>query len=318
MIDYDPHHWRSHLFDLDGSLAREIFPRVAVLTFWAAAVTAFNLHSGYDWSFKPTVHSLVGVALGLLLVFRTNSSYDRFWEGRKLWGGIVNETRNFARQICAHLPRPDVRPQRDALVLHTIGFAYAGMYSLRKGSARWRRAGEPTSDAATAHDMLGPLAKSLSAAELGALTNVDHLPVEMARRMTSLLCAARDQGQLSDITLTHVDESIQLLVDYIGGCERINKTPIPYAYMVHVRRALILYCGSLPFALTQEFGWATVAVTFLLAYIFLGIEEIGVEIENPFGEDENDLPLEAICETIERNLLALIGAGPTPVAVDGE
>ena len=114
---------------------------------------------------------------------------------------------------------------------------------------------------------------------------------------------------------TTLDQNVQLLIDYLGGCERIHKTPIPYAYMVHVRRALIMYCGSLPFSLVKDFGWETVPAVVLLTYVFLGIEEIGVEIEDPFGEDENDLPLERICGTIERNLLELIGL---PGKADGE
>ena len=103
-----------------------------------------------------------------------------------------------------------------------------------------------------------------------------------------------------------MDQNIQLMIDYLGGCERIKKTPLPFAYMVHIRRALILYCTTLPFALVNDFGAGAIVGTFLVAYIFFGIEEIGVEIENPFDGDENDLPLEKICETIDSNLRALL------------
>jgi putative membrane protein len=105
-----------------------------------------------------------------------------------------------------------------------------------------------------------------------------------------------------------------LLIDYIGACERIHKTPLPFAYVVHLRRALILYCITLPFALIESYGWSTVIDTLLIAYILFGIEEIGVEIEDPFGEDDNDLPLEKICATIEGNLLSVIqGHGAEPM-----
>jgi putative membrane protein len=103
-----------------------------------------------------------------------------------------------------------------------------------------------------------------------------------------------------------LDQNVQLLIDYLGGCERIHKTPLPFAYVVHLRRALILYCFTLPFALVESFGWGTILDTLLVAYVFFGIEEIGVEIENPFGQDDNDLPLERICATIEQNLQALL------------
>jgi putative membrane protein len=103
-----------------------------------------------------------------------------------------------------------------------------------------------------------------------------------------------------------IDNNVQQLIDYLGACERIQKTPLPFAYVVHLRRALVLYCLTLPFALVEPFGWSTVIYALMIAYILFGIEEIGVEIENPFGTDYNDLPLEQICGTIERDLLAII------------
>ena len=124
--------------------------------------------------------------------------------------------------------------------------------------------------------------------------------------LTSKLIEGRDKGYISDVLLAHLDQNVQLLVDYLGGCERIKKTPLPFAYMVHIRRALMLYCFTLPFALVNDFGTGAIVATFLVAYIFFGIEEIGVEIENPFDGDENDLPLEKICATIDANLMALL------------
>ena len=100
-----------------------------------------------------------------------------------------------------------------------------------------------------------------------------------------------------------LDQNVHLLTDHLGACERIHKTPLPFAYMVHLRRALILFCFTLPFALVGDFGWGTIPDTLLVAYVFFGIEEIGVEIEDPFGLDDNDLPLERLCATIERDRL---------------
>ena len=112
-----------------------------------------------------------------------------------------------------------------------------------------------------------------------------------------------------------LDQNVQLLIDYFGACERIHKTPLPFVYVVHLRRALVLYCFTLPFALVDHYGWWAIPATLLVAYTFFGIEEIGVEIENPFGQDDNDLPLERFCETIERDLLELSdGLGPREVA----
>ena len=128
---------------------------------------------------------------------------------------------------------------------------------------------------------------------------------DVARLLTAELVKCRRAGEGRRDEIENRRPRDAWIVDYLGGCERIHKTPIPFAYMVHVRRALIMYCLSLPAAIAGEFGWVTVPITFLVCYVFIGIEEIGVEIEDPFGDDENDLPLEAICQTIERNLFDL-------------
>jgi ion channel-forming bestrophin family protein len=272
LISYDPHRWKKHFFDVRGSMVREIIGRVLLCVGWSAAVVAFDKYV-YDVNISSLLHSLVGSALGLLLVFRTNASYDRFWEGRKLWGGIVNETRNLVRQTMVHLGG-----QRDLQVKMArmaADFALAAMHHLR---------GTP----------------------MPGMTGVQHAPLSLAVGMTEVLKEGSRRGAITDIVLVSIESNIQLLVDYLGGCERIRKTPLPFAYVVHLRRALVMYCFTLPFALVDSFGWATVFDTFVVSYIFFGIEEIGVEIEGPFGHDDNDLPLEDICEGIRHNLLSLV------------
>lgn len=286
MIHYDPHKWLDHFFDIRGTLVREISLRVLACVLWAALVVGVHFHVR-PMAVSSTVHGLVGVALGLLLVFRTNSSYDRFWEGRKLWGGIVNETRNAVRMASVHLAG-----ERDLLhrfTRWTALFPFAAMTTLRGESG------------------LGPVTAELSAEEQAALCESQHYALHAARQMSLCLDEAKRRGAISDFVQLGIDQNVQLLVDYLGGCERIRKTPLPFAYVVHLRRALIVYCFTLPFALVDAFGWWTVLDVLLVAYTFLGIEEIGVEIEGPFGNDENDLPLEAICETIRQNVYALAG-----------
>jgi ion channel-forming bestrophin family protein len=285
MIEYDSHKWTNHLLDIKGSVVRQIFWRVVLFVAWSAAVAAFDRYVR-PIGVPSTVHTLIGVALGLLLVFRTNASYERFWEGRKLWGGIVNESRNLARSAAAFLrDQPQLlRP----IVLWTAAFSYASMNSLRGVRG------------------LGGVASRLPKDEVAEALAAQHVPSAVARRISDLLVKARDEGHITDYVVVNIDGNVQLLIDYIGGCERIQKTPLPFAYVVHLRRALILYCLTLPFALVESYGWKTIIDTLLITYVLFGIEEIGVEIENPFGEDDNDLPLEQICSTIERNLLAVI------------
>jgi putative membrane protein len=285
MSRYDPHSWTDHLFDIEGSLVREILGRVASCVIWSVAVVVVHQFcSGpyLDFEIPETAHALLGGALALLLVFRTNSSYDRFWEGRKLWGGIVNETRNLARQATAFLaPNPALLRET---TLWTIAFPYAAMHRLR------------------GKQQLGEIAAELPPDEVATVLAAQHPPLAVAQQITRQLVSARQQGLLTDIQQMALDQNVQLLVDYIGACERIHSTPLPYAYTVHLRRALIMYCFTLPFALVGRFGWDTIPAVLLIAYVLFGIEEIGVEIEDPFGEDENDLPLEDICTNIERTL----------------
>ncbi|WP_425614947.1 bestrophin family protein [Anatilimnocola sp. NA78] len=301
MIDYDPHNWRSHLLDIRGSLLPEIMGRVATCVVWSLVVTIAHVYLLQNHQISlgvpVMVHTLLGTALGLLLVFRTNSSYDKFWEGRKLWGGMVNECRNLARQANSMLrAAPEVRQQ---VILWTAAFPYAAMSALRGTRG------------------LSPSSSQLPKHRVDEVLAAQHLPSAVTAQISLALVAARDQRAISDFLLGTIDGNLNLLIDYVGACERIHRTPVPYAYVVHLRRALYLYCFTLPFALVSELEWWTVGGTFLVSYIFFGIEEIGVEIEDPFGFDENDLPLERYCHTIEANLLAVLDvkeAAEQPIA----
>lgn len=287
MVEYDPHRWWSYFHYLRGSMVKEIVGRVLLCVVWAAAVVGFH-HHVRDVGVPPTVHTLAGISLSLLLVFRTNASYDRFWEGRKLWGGIVNETRNLIRASEPFLGRTSLYA---TLVYWTAAFPFA--------TAGWLRGQQR---------QLGPHTAPLPSGEVADALKAQHVPLSVARRMTAVLDEGRKQGLYPEYVQMQLDQNVQQLIDYLGGCERIHRTPMPFAYMVHLRRALILYCFTLPFALVDTFGWVTVLATFVVAYVFFGIEEIGVEIEDPFGTDDNDLPLDTICQNIQNNLLALLPA----------
>ncbi|HEX8823994.1 MAG TPA: bestrophin family ion channel [Archangium sp.] len=280
MIPYDPHHWWRHLFKLRGGVVQEIGGRIGVFALWSVALTWFHLYV-HKIDVPATGHTLAGTALSLLLVFRTNASYDRFWEGRKLWGGVVNETRNLLRAAVVNIPAVDLLRR---LAAWTVVYPYALTRVLR-GSGD-----------------LGPAAALLPAAELERVLASSNAGVAVAMRMSAVLAEARHRGLISDYVQLQIDQNVQLLIDYQGGCERIVKTPLPFAYMLHLRRTLILFILGLPFALVETFGWATVPVVVLVAHTFLGIEEIGVEIEDPFGTEDNDLPLEDISAGIGRTL----------------
>lgn len=292
MIEYDVHRWRNHFFDLRGSMVREILYRVLSCLVLAIAVTYVD-KTYFKLEISDKAHSLVSVALGLLLVFRTNAAYDRFWEGRKLWGSIVNSSRNLARTTVVLLAAQPALVRRQLLL--TAAFAYASMQRLRDG----RGLGVFQQELGAALD---PADRPLVAELAGAA----HPPLAIAIKLSDGVREARAAGLVTDYQQMAIDQNVQLLVDCIGACERIHRTPLPFAYVVHLRRALILYCYSLPLVLLPHFGWATIGVTLLVSYVLLGIEEIGVEICDPFGTDDNDLPLERLCATIAADLGALL------------
>lgn len=282
-IDYDAHNWWDHFFQIRGSMVREITYRVLACVTWAAGVTLVH-KTCMPLSISSSAHSLIGLAIGLLLVFRTNSSYDRFWEGRKLWGAIVNESRNLARLATVLLAREPVLLRR--LLEWLVAFPWASMHYLRGAKS------------------LGPNA-SLPTDEVAAVLAIQQVPLAVARKVTESINRAREQQVISDYLAGTLDASVQQLVACMGGCERIHRTPLPFSYVVHLRRVLILYCFTLPFALLKDFDWWTILATLIVSYTLYGIEEIGVEIEDPFGEDANDLPLDRICTTIEENVRSL-------------
>jgi putative membrane protein len=257
-----------------------------ICTLSAVVITLVH-YRWHEFASTDKVHALIGTPLSLLLVFRTNASYDRFWEARKLWGAIVNESRNLARTASALLGDAALAGH---VVRLAIAYPYACMNTLRGKHG------------------LGPVAAELAPAEADRLAHAQHAPLAVAVAISRSLAEAQRRGLLTDVQQSVVEQNVQVLVDCIGACERIKRTPLPFAYVVHLRRALAVYCGTLPLALVQYFGWLTVPVTFLVAYVLLGIEEIGVEIEEPFGHDDNDLPLDRFCATIEQNLRALLPA----------
>jgi putative membrane protein len=285
MIDYNPRRWTRSLLAVKGSVAPKIIWRVLWVAAWSAAVTVVHM-SITPVGIPSTAHALVGLAVGLLLVFRTNASYERFWEGRKMWGNIVNDSRSLARTTAAFLHPSSVR--LEAIVLWTIAFSYASMHSLR-GMAS-----------------LGSIAARLPADEVEKAVAATHVPSAAALRVSQLVADARTAGHLSDYVAMEIEGGMRRLVESLGSCERIRKTPMPFAYVVHLRRALVIFCLTLPFALVDAFGWSSILYNTIIAFVLFGIEGIGVEIENPFGVDANDLPLEQICATIEHNLVAVL------------
>ncbi|MEH2149451.1 bestrophin family protein [Nostoc sp.] len=248
---------------------------------------------------KPVSQPILGsvipsIVLGLLLVFRTNTAYERFWEGRKCWGSIVNNVRNLARQIWVSVDEisPEDKDKKITALNLLAAFAVTTKLHLR---------GEAV------NSELEDLMPSTKYIKLKIMNNP---PIEVAFWIGDYLQEQYNRNCLNSYQLTSMQELLNNLVDNLGACERILKTPMPLAYAIHLKQLLILYCFLLPFQIVDSLGWWTGLISALVGFTVFGIEAIGLEIENPFGYDANDLPLDAICETMKRNIDDLITLTP--------
>ena len=244
----------------------------------------------------PTLSSIVpSIVLGLLLVFRTNTAYDRFWEGRKFWGMLINNVRNLARRIWVAIEEKDpedIELKKSALRL-LPAFAVAMKLHLRQEAV---------------NPELEPL---MSPAQYQKLKSMNNPPLEIAFWIEDYLHEQYERNRLDVYQLIGMKDLINSMIDVLGGCERILKTPIPLAYAIHLKQLLLLYCLALPFQMVNDLAWGTGPVVALISFTLFGIEEIGIEIENPFQHDTNDLPLDSICATMQRNIGDLISLSPS-------
>lgn len=244
----------------------------------------------------PALASLIpNIVLGLMLVFRTNTAYERFWEGRKLWGGLINTTRNLTRQIWVNVLEKDTgdRQQKTDVLHLVVAFSIATKLSLRR---------EPIN--LELQDLLPPQ-------QYFKLKEMNNPPLEIAFWISDYLQSQYQRHCLNAYQLNAMQELVNLMVDILGGCERILKTPIPLAYAIHLKQLLLIYCLTLPFQLVGDLGFWTGLIVILISFTLFGIEEIGIEIENPFGRDANDLPLDDICKTMLRNVEDLASLHPS-------
>jgi len=290
MVVDTPRQWWRMLFVVRGTALRRTWIRILVTAVFAEVI-ALNWDSlGMD-SLTTTPFALIGLAMSIFLGFRNNASYDRYWEARKLWGRLINASRTWTRQI-GSLVEGDAL--RRSLIERQIAYAHALRLHLRA---------EPDD---------GPLASILGdeAAEVATFRN---RPARIAQTTGEKLRSAWKDGALSEFHLPVLEGTLTELLALQGGCERIKATPVPWTYVVLTHRIVAVYCFSLPFGLVETTGNATGLVVALIAFAFYGLDAIGEEIEEPFGHDPNDLPLSALCNTIEIDLRQALGDEPPPV-----
>lgn len=296
---------------LGGFALPHIWLRTLTVTAISIVVTIiYESVEEVHYALTATPFTLVGLPLGIFLGFRNNTAYDRFWEGRKLWGALVNTSRSITRQILTLIePQPDAErgPEVDEEIrqfeirfVHlVIAYAHALRHHLRD-----------TSPMEVLEHILGP-------EEASRFRDEENVPTAMIQRMGDLLVEARRKKWIHPFHIPVLEGSLTALTDIQGGCERIKATPIPYSYTVLMHRIVAVYCTLLPFGLMDTIKWATPFVVLAISYCFFGLDAIGDELEQPFGTDINDLPLKAISRNIERNLRERLGEKlPPPLAAE--
>ena len=286
------------LFVRRGSLVSRILPQQLFILALSCGVVLMH---GQLFHFKVTLtanpFSLMGVALAIFLGFRINASYDRYWEARKLWGNVLVETRNLARQALTLTGRSvESRP----FVLGLVGFATVMRNQLRH--------------------------KPRDAELLGLLPAIVLERVRVARSGPALvllwlgqwLRERREAGQLELMLAQQMEQSLNELSASLGGCERIANTPLPFTYTVILHRSAYLYCAMLPFGLVDSIGVMTPLVVSFVAYTFFALEALSDEIEEPFGTMANDLALDALVASVNASLREMLGEEPPPAPVPDE
>jgi ion channel-forming bestrophin family protein len=280
MIKYNPKSWLALIFHLTKSDTLSILWKELLFIFiFTLGIAFFEIHFFSDAVVLEklfSVYSILGFVLSLLLVFRTNTAYDRWWEGRKNWGQLVNDSRNLAVKLTAL----ELSPEDNHFFGRHIGnFALCIKEHLREG---------------TKFDIL-----DLTAEERVFLEKLDHIPSGIVELMYKRLNDLKKAGILSEEDVLRVDRNLNGFLDCVGACERIKNTPIPYSYSMFFKKFIFTYVVTLPFAFVVNFGYYSSIIATFIFYVLVSIEILAEEIEDPFGNDDNDLPTDEMAQRIQ-------------------
>ncbi|QSA98024.1 bestrophin family protein [Methylococcus sp. EFPC2] len=280
MINYNPKSWWGLIFKFHKSdTFRQLLPAMATVALYSGGIAYLEQIVLFDqWRGTTLVHSLLGFVISLLLVFRTNTAYERWWEGRRQWGALVNASRNLALKLDAGLPERHIARSRFSRLI--ANYAAALKLHLRDGISR-RDAG------------------------------IRHAPNRIAAGLFRELEKLRRSGDIDRERYLALVPDLTAFTDVCGGCERIRKTPIPYSYSLFIKKFVFVYIVTMPFCFAHDFGYWTIPFTTFVFYVLGSLELIAEEVENPFGLDANDLPTDEIAVTIASNVDEILNAGPS-------
>jgi putative membrane protein len=284
MIAYNPKDWIKLIFVFHKSdTFRMLLPALLIAAAYSTLLTYFSVQMHY-LEFKSTtvIHSLLGFVISLLLVFRTNTAYDRWWEGRKQWGDLVNSSRNFALKISTMLP-VEAKNEKDNLYALIGNFPFVlkehlrGRFNVNEFEKN----------------------KTLS---IEALNKVSHKPNKIIWAIEKEIMEAYKNKYFTGEQLILLNDEIKTMANVCGACERIKNTPIPYSYSMFLKKFIFAYVFSMPLGFVFDFKYWTAPIVVFIFYAFASLELIAEEIEDPFGSDANDLPTDSIAITIRNNI----------------
>jgi len=292
MVSYDPKKWLTFVFRFhEGDTFRKLLWLIAAICAYAWLIafleaSVFRLAETSHLRNISILHNLLGFVISLLLVFRTNTAYDRWWEGRKLWGSLVNNSRNLAIKLSSILPADD---EESRCFFRNILPTYATALKdhLRSESTRIELC-----------DINPELADQID--------HQKHVPNQIAGMMLAKVMQLHRAGVISGDQLIILNAELQSFTDICGACERIRNTPIPFSYTVFIKKFIFSYVLTLPLGYVFSMGYLVVPVTGFVFYVVASLELIAEEIENPFGKDSNDLPTDKIAHNIQVHIHELI------------
>lgn len=285
MIKYDPKTWLKPIFQLYKSdTLRILLPEMLLLAAYTTGICYLAFHYIEESTIRSlkstsTVHSLIGFVLGLLLVFRTNTAYDRWWEGRKLWGQLINCSRNAAIKVKNIIPEGKERLRM---------FKMLQLYPVVLKDHLRNRTGSEFNETFSEWQ-----------------EEISHRPNFVADHLYRDLNSVYRSNGISGESFLSVDREFAQLTEITGACERIKNTPIPFSYNLFMKKFLFIYIVTLPLGFFADFGYWTIPVTLFIFYVLFSLEILAEEIEDPFGTDENDLPLDELADKIHANIQEL-------------
>jgi putative membrane protein len=294
MISYNPKDWFTFIFRFHkADTFRKLFPLIVAIGIYSGLIafletSFFKLGETSHIKNIPVMHSLLGFAISMLLVFRTNTAYDRWWEGRKLWGALVNNSRNLAIKLAVMLPEDD-KEQRTFFRKIIPAYAYALHKHLKLENTRIALFEEDEH-----HHLINHIDKE------------KHIPNQVAFLMHKHIQQSYKEGKLNGDQLIILNAELQSFTDICGACERIKNTPIPYSYSVFIKKFIFFYIMTLPFGYVFTLGYYVIPVVAFIFYVLASLELIAEEIEDPFGNDENDVPTDKIAMNIHKHIAELI------------